>query len=127
MKIALNMCFASQSADPAVTFLNRMREKAYSHEASDIREALGIVNPDHVEDLNFVVIGIPSLTSKNPIGFAVEDTVENKVVCSYLLPNYSVNGRGRVTKVLGDTVQMVSVPPAYSRGQILMRLPMDAF
>lgn len=128
MNINLNMCVAhtSLSADPVVTFLNKLRKAAYSDTPNPIRQALKKVNPDHVEDLNLVVFGVSSLTTKDPIGFAVEDPVDNTVVTSYIGERYSPSPNGKVTSVHGDEAKLANVPLSYQRCQIYMRIPMDA-
>lgn len=128
MNINLNMCLAhaSLSADPVVTFLNKVRKAAYSDTSNPIRKALAKVNPDHVEDLNLVIFGVSSLTTKDPIGFAVEDPVDNTVVASYIEERFSPSPNGRVTSVHGDEAKLANVPISYQRCQIFMRIPMDA-
>jgi hypothetical protein len=129
MNIELNMCVAnaSLSADPVVTFLERMRKAAYSTAPNPIRAALKKVNPDHVEDLNFIVLGAPSLTTKDPIGFAVEDPVDNTVVTSYLIDRVAHGSPlGRVTSVRADDAKLANVPLSYQHSVVLMRMPMDA-
>lgn len=127
MQVNLNVCVAhaSLSADPVVTFLNKVRQAAYANHPNPVKTALKKVNPDHTEDLNLVVFGIPSLTSKDPIGFAVEDPVDNSVVTSYLKGAASAPN-GRVTSTHSDEVKLANVPLSMQRCKIFMRMPLDA-
>lgn len=129
MNIELNLCVAnaSLSADPVVTFLSRVRKAAYAAAPNPVRAALKKVNPDHVDDLNFVVLGLPSLTTKDPIGFAVEDPVDNSVVTSYLVDRVALGSPfGQVTSIRADSAKMANLPPSYRHAVVLMRMPMDA-
>lgn len=108
MLIDLNL--TSLSADPAVAYLKWVREQAYGDTPNAIQAALRNLDPDVANEAYLIVLGLPSLTSRDPVGFAVQDPFDDSFPILYLDPKYDPQKKARITGVNHLTFKLSGSP-----------------
>lgn len=104
MQVNLNVNVASTSADPVVNYLQWLKKQAYADSPNAVQAKLADLDADVAEEAYLIVLGTPSLTSKDPIGFAVQDPFDDSFPVLYLDPKYTKRGQSaKVTRVRGMT------------------------
>ena len=75
----------SLSADPAVTFIQKIRKMAYASEDNNVKQLFRAIPADKVEDCNLVVFGkrMAGLSTAVVTGFCVEDPVSSSCVAAF--------------------------------------------
>lgn len=120
--VSLNVASVSGVTDPVVRFVRNLREAAYGAGDNAIKKLLSKIDPDHVPDMNIAVLGNPSLLATEPVGFIVEDTVDDSIPVVYLDNGHKVAD----AKLSTDGVR-AKVDGRQAYFKVLMRMPFDAF
>lgn len=124
MQINLSVNVASTSADPVVNYLQWLKKQAYADSPNAVQAKLADLDADVAEEAYLIVLGSPSLTSKDPIGFAVQDPFDDSFPVVYLDPKYAKHGRNaKVTRVRGMTYTLADA--AIPAAQQLTRINFD--
>ncbi len=114
----------SNSADPVATYLKWLRQQAYGDERNPIQEALAGLDPDVASEAYLLVLGLPSVNSKDPIGFAIQDPFDDSFPVLYLKPQYNPTGKARVVSMKHMTLTLSGTPTRAV--QQLLRINFDA-
>ena len=124
MKVHVSLNVASESGvtDPVVRFVRNLREAAYGAGDNEIKKLLSKIDPDHAQDMNIVVVGNPSLMATEPVGFIVEDTVDDSIQVAY----FGEHKRVADVKLSTDGIR-AKVDGRQAYFKVLMRMPLDAF
>lgn len=116
----------SVSADPAVTFLQKVRKHAYASEDNLVKQMFREITADKAEDCNIVIYGkrMSSLAASVVSGFCIEDPVTSSCLGVFdsalgaRLPNHNVrNLSPESIEVRGATLG-----PKFD---VLMRMPLE--
>ena len=124
MKVHVSLNVASESGvtDPVVRFVRNLREAAYGAGDNEIKKLLSKIDPDHAQDMNIAVVGNPSLMATEPVGFVVEDTVDDSIPVAYFGEHKKVAD----VKLSADGIR-AKVDGRQAYFKVLMRMPLDAF
>jgi hypothetical protein len=124
MKVHVSLNVASESGvtDPVVRFVRNLREAAYGAGDNEIKKLLSKIDPDHAQDMNIAVVGNPSLMTTEPVGFIVEDTVDDSIQVAYFGEHKKV-----ADVKLGTDGIRAKVDGRQAYFKVLMRMPLDSF
>jgi hypothetical protein len=102
--------------------VRNLREAAYGAGDNEIKKLLSKIDPDHAQDMNIAVVGNPSLMATEPVGFIVEDTVDDSIPVAYFGEHKKVAD----VKPSTDGIR-AKVDGRQAYFKVLMRMPLDAF
>lgn len=116
----------SVSADPAVSFLQKVRKQAYASQDNLVKQLFREIPADKVEDCNLVIYGkrMASLSTAVVSGFCVEDPVAGSCLGAFDATSGAKIANHLVRYIGPEVVEVrgYALGPKYD---ILMRMPLE--
>ena len=116
----------SISADPAVTFLQKVRKQAYASEDNNVKDMFRKIPADKADECNMVIYGkrMQAIAASVVCGLAIEDPVTGLCLGAVDATTGNQVPTHLVRKMLPESIEVrgATLGPNFA---VLLRLPLD--